>query len=175
MDITNVLTILGRNEWGPPPVLEARVELRDAAAIPGGEGWISPRFAALVSSAKIDFGVEPTDPRTCAARVVGQLAMTFQRLAGSNGTFVAARAVEDNVILLAIDFRDEALARASLAAALKLYVATRDDIPFPFAETLRKLRAIADANEMAHSRGPAAIFPSSPRESIGQLPYAASA
>ena len=175
MDITNVLTILGRNEWGPPPVLEARVELQETAAIPGGESWITPRLAALVASAKADVGAASIDPRTVAARVVGQLAMTFQRLAGSKGTFVSARAVEDNVIILAIDFQDEAIARASLDAALRLYVATRDDLPFPFAETIRELRGLADASAGANSRGPGAIFPSGPRESIGQLPYAASA
>ena len=175
MDITNVLTILGRNEWGPPPVLEARVELRDAAAIPGGESWISPRVAVLVASTKIDVGTETIDPRTYAARVVGQLAMTFQRLAGSNGTLVTARALEDNVVLLAIDFQKETLARASLDAALKLYAATRDDLPFPFAETLRELRMLANANEKAHSRGPAAIFPSEPRYDSRSLPYASSA
>lgn len=175
MDITSIVTILGRNEWGPPPVLEARVSLDDNAAIPGGESWISPRLASLGLSAKFDVGAETTDPRTYAARVVGQLAITFQRLAGSNGTFVAARVVEKNVILLAMDFQDEKLARASLDAAMRLYIATRDDLPFPFAEVVRELRALAEANEKVRSRGPAAIFPSTPQYDSPSLPYASSA
>ena len=173
MKITNLLTIQGRNEWGPPPVLEARFELDESTAVPGSSGWISPRIAALLDTTRTDFASEGSDPKTLVARVVGQLAMTFQRLSGSNGTFVAARAIDDNTTLVALDFQNESLARASLEAALKLYEATRDDQPFPFAETLKELRVLANDNKT--TKGVAAIFPSAPRKVERALPYASSA
>ncbi len=162
MEITNIAVLQGRNEWGPPPVLEARVEILESSALPGGEGWISPKLA------------EADDPRTAAARVVGQLAMTFQRLAGSNGTFVAARMAEDNVVLLALDFKNENLARAALSAAMDLYEATRDERPFPFAQTLQDLRTLANRPGDITGRS-AAMFPSAPKDVTISLPYSSAA
>ena len=169
MEITNVGVILGKNEWGPPPVLEARLETLDSSAFPGGEGWVSSRLADLLSTARSDASLETDDPRTATARVVGQLAIIFQRLAGSNATFVATRMTDEQVALLAFDFKNEALARAALDAAMKLYEATRDDRPFPFAETIQELRSIANLPEATPTR--AAMFPSSPRAPIISIPY----
>lgn len=162
MEITKIVIIQGRNEWGPPPVLEAQVKILNSTALPGGEGWIPPGIAELLANARFDGGLEPSDPRTAGARVVGQLAMTFQRLAGSNGTFVAARMAEESVVTLALDFQNERLARAALEAAMDLYTASREDRPFPFAKVLAELREIANDSESKPSTS-AAMFPSAPK------------
>jgi cyanophycin synthetase len=153
MEIRKVLALRGPNIWANHPVLEAWVDLGALAATPADElpgfndrlmAWLPSLATHGCSLGRAGGFFERLRQGALLAHVLEHVAMELQSLAGTPVSFGRARQTsESNVYQVAVEYREEELARACLTAAHSLCQAAIDGTAFDVAAQVQQLKELA--------------------------------
>lgn len=154
MEIRKVLTLAGPNVWANFPVLEAWVDLQELKDSPSDElpgfnerlmSWLPTMIEHRCSIGERGGFFERLRRGTWQGHILEHVTLELQTLAGCEVGFGRARETsEEGVYRVAIEFEEEALARAALETAFRLCQSAVYDRPFDVADEVARLREIAD-------------------------------
>jgi cyanophycin synthetase len=160
IEILRITPLRGPNVWTYRPALEAWVDIGDLEDFPSNTlpGFVERLTAWLPSliEHKCSVGerggfLQRLREGTWAAHILEHVTLELQNLAGQRTGFGKARSTSTRGIYkLVVRSRQEEVTRACLEAARQLILAAIDDRPFDVAETVTRLRDIADT----HCLGP---------------------
>ncbi len=155
MEFRKVLVLRGPNIWASFPVLEAWLDLGPLKDSPSDElpgfnerlmNWLPSLVEHRCSVGTRGGFFERLRRGTYQAHILEHVALELQTLAGSEVGFGRTRETsEDGVYKVAVEYENEELGRASLAAARELCLAAVHDRPYDVAGEVAKLRVLARA------------------------------
>jgi cyanophycin synthetase len=161
MEFRKILTLRGPNVWANFPVLEAWVDLgvlKDSPsdALPGFNerlmSWLPTMIEHRCSIGERGGFFERLRRGTYQAHILEHVTLELQTLAGSDVSFGRARETsEDGVYKVAIEYHEEAFAKACLHSARDLLAAAVHDTPFDVAAEVRKLRELLHKERLGPS------------------------
>lgn len=153
MEFRKVLALRGPNIWANFPVLEAWVDLGELKDKPSNEiagfndrlmAWMPTMIEHRCSIGERGGFFERLRRGTYQAHILEHVTLELLSLAGSNAGYGRARETsEEGVYKVVIEYEEENLARAALAAARELCLAAVYDRPFDVAATVARLRDVA--------------------------------
>src|SRR5436190_1895940 len=153
MQIQKVLKLRGPNIWANFPVLEVWIELEEfkdtsSEMIPGFNerimGWLPTMIEHRCSIGERGGFFERLRRGTYMAHILEHVTLELQSLAGTEVGFGRARETTvEGVYKVAIEYRDENVAMASLNTAFNLVLAAVHDRPFDIKAEVEKLRELA--------------------------------
>lgn len=154
MEFLKILTLRGPNIWSRHPVLEAWVDLEDlkdspSNVIPGFTDrlmtWLPSLIEHRCSVGERGGFLKRLQEGTWPAHIMEHVTLELQTLAGTPVGYGRAREMSiEGRYKVAVRFRDERVARASLFAARDLLLAAVHARAFDVAETIARLRDLAD-------------------------------
>lgn len=153
MEILQVHALRGPNIWASFPVLEAWIdvaELKDSPSdqLPGFNdrlmSWLPTMIDHRCGIGEPGGFFERLRLGTYQAHIIEHVTLELQTLAGAPAGFGRARETSrEGVYRVAVEYDEEGLGRACLAAALKLCLAAVHDRPFDVSVEIARLRALA--------------------------------
>jgi len=153
MQSRKVLCLRGPNIWATFPMVEAWVDLTDVRAVAGDQteglrqrltDWLPGLGERFRASKQLDADLLSFEPPRIVARVIEQTVLELLALAGAGADVSRiTRTAEDGVYQIAIQSREEAVARASVEAALELCNAALGGLPCDVADCVSRLRELA--------------------------------
>ncbi len=153
MEFRKVLALRGPNIWANFPVLEAWVDLQELSDSPSDQlpgfnqrlkAWLPSLEEHRCSAGESGGFFDRLQRGTYPAHILEHVTLELQTLAGTPVEFGRARETsKPGVYQVVVEYKEEELARACLAAAHELCLAAIYDKPFDTAGELRKLRALA--------------------------------
>jgi len=153
MEFRKVLALRGPNIWANFPVLEAWVDLQELKDSPSDElpgfndrlmAWLPSMIEHRCSVGERGGFFERLRRGTWQGHILEHVTLELQTLAGTEVGFGRARETsEEGVYKVAIEYKEEELARACLATAFRLCQAAIHDTPFDMPAELRTLRELA--------------------------------
>jgi cyanophycin synthetase len=163
MQFRKVLALRGPNYWANFPVLEAWVDLgewKDTSSemMPGFNerlmSWLPTMIEHRCSVGERGGFFERLRRGTYLAHILEHVTLELQSLAGTEVGFGRARETsEEGVYKVAIEYTEEAFARACLEKGRELCMAAVLDKPFDMAAELKRLREIAHEACLGPSTG----------------------
>ena len=154
MQIRKVLALRGPNIWSRHTVIEAWVDLgplKDSSSeqLPGFNDrlmtWLPSLIEHRCSVGERGGFFQRLRRGTYLAHILEHTTLELQTLAGTPVGFGKARETsEEGVYKVAIRYQEEVLARACLAAARELLMASIFDLPFDVEGEVKRLRQLAD-------------------------------
>ncbi len=163
MEIRKVLVLRGPNYWANFPVLEAWVDLgplKDSPSdsLPGFNerlmAWLPTMIEHRCSIGERGGFFERLRRGTYQGHIFEHVSLELQSLAGTEVGFGRTReTAEEGVYKVAIEYLDEAMAKASLDVARRLCHAAVYDQPFDVAAEIEQLRKVALQNQLGPSTG----------------------
>jgi cyanophycin synthetase len=161
MELRKILALRGPNIWANFPVLEAWVDLGALKDSPSSElpGFNERLLAWLPSLVEHRCSVgtrggfcERLRQGTYQAHILEHVTLELQCLAGSQVEFGRARETsEDGVYKVAIEYHEEAFAKACLHSARDLLTAAVNDTPFDVAAEVKTLRDLLHKERLGPS------------------------
>jgi cyanophycin synthetase len=161
MDIRKVLVLRGPNYWANFPVLEAWVDLGPLKDSPSDElpgfndrlmAWLPTMIEHRCSIGERGGFFERLRRGTYQAHILEHVALELQSLAGDEVGFGRTReTAEEGVYKVALEYLEEAVGKASLDAARDLCLAAVYDKPFDVADSILRLRALAQRSRLGPS------------------------
>jgi len=143
MEIRKVLVLRGPNYWANFPVLEAWVDLGPLKDSPSDElpgfnerlkAWLPTMIEHRCSIGERGGFFERLRRGTYQAHIFEHVSLELQTLAGTDVGFGRTReTAEEGVYKVAIEYLDEAMAKASLDVSRRLCLAAVHDQPFDVA------------------------------------------
>ena len=153
MEIRKVLVLRGPNIWARFPVLEAWVDLaglKDSPSnvLPGFNerlaAWLLGVIEHRCSPGHRGGFFERLRAGTSLGQILEHVTLELQGLAGAPAGFGKTRETsEGGVYTVVIEYEDEAVGRACLAAAHRLLLAAVHDRPFAVPDEVERLRDMA--------------------------------
>src|SRR5688572_21993218 len=153
MQFRKVLALRGPNFWANFPVLEAWVDLGEwkdisSEMMPGFNerlmSWLPTMIEHRCSVGERGGFFERLRRGTYLAHILEHVTLELQSLAGTEVGYGRARETsEEGVYKVAIEFREESLARACLEKARELVMAAWLDKPFDVPAEVQKLKEFA--------------------------------
>ena len=153
MNIEKVRILRGPNVWANFPVLEAWVHLEEFKERPSDQipGFSERVIAWLPTMIEHRCGIgerggffQRLRTGTYMGHILEHVTLELQSLAGTDVGFGKARETSvEGIYRVAIEFRDEKLALASLDTAFRLLQAAVHSQPFDVASEIEKLRELA--------------------------------
>ena len=146
MIVRKVLALRGPNLWTRVPVLEAWLDLeglkrRRTAKLPDFHDRLIHSLASADSD--LDEVSDRLKQASSLEGVVALLILEIQQQSGSDVDFLAWRpAAEDGIARLAVQYQEEEVGRAALAAALSWVGGVLDDRPFDLRSEIERLREL---------------------------------
>src|SRR5438105_3102171 len=147
MEFRKVLALRGPNVWADFPVLEAWVDLgpyKDTASdeMPGFTerltSWLPSLIEHRCSVGERGGFLQRLRRGTYLAHILEHVTLELQTLAGTDVGYGRARETkEEGVYKVAVEYEDEALGRACLAAGRELCLAAVRDTPFDVGGALK--------------------------------------
>ena len=163
MEFRKILALRGPNVWAKFPVLEAWVDLgalKDSSSdeIPGLNdrliAWLPTMVEHRCSVGERGGFFERLRRGTYQAHVLEHVTLELQSLAGCEVGYGRARETsEDGVYKVAIEYEEEAFARACLQAGRELCLAAVYDRPFDVAAEVARLRVLLHETRLGPSTG----------------------
>jgi cyanophycin synthetase len=144
MELWRLWVLRGPNAWAACPVLEAGVDLAR---------WVElPRHQAAAAVGRIRAWLPALAPDLAMARVVEQVTLHLQNLAGNPVTFAETReGPRPGRYRVAVEYQEEPVGRACLQAALEVCRAACEGRPFAIDEEVARLRSLADDQRLGPS------------------------
>ncbi len=154
MEFVKIVALRGPNIWARFPVLEAWVELGDlkdspSNSIPGFNdrlmSWLPGMIEHRCSIGERGGFFQRLRTGTYPAHILEHITLELQSLAGVEFGFGRAReTLKEGLFRVAVEYEDEALARAALEVGRKLFLAAVHDRPFNVSGAVRELRLLLD-------------------------------
>ncbi len=163
MEFRKVLALRGPNFWANFPMLEAWVDLGDlkdssSDELPGFNDRLMSWMPSLIEH-RCSIGhrggfFERLRRGTYQAHILEHVALELQTLSGSDVGYGRTRETnEDGVYRVAVEYTDEEVGRAALAAAREICLAAVRDTNVDIAVEVKKLRVLGEQVRLGPSTG----------------------
>jgi cyanophycin synthetase len=150
MQLWRLWVLRGPNVWAACPVLEVGVDLREWVDVPRDRSEeVRERLRTWIPSLQ---GERDASDEFDPAQIFEQLLKKLQILAGNPVRFSASRSTDGpDRYRVAVEYHEEPVGRACVQTALAMCRAAWEGQPFPVADELARLRALADDQRLGPS------------------------